>query len=287
MTVCPDCGKDYENLSIHWAKSGLTETQTGILDMAEDMPEATDTEIAEILGHSQSYVSETLRKDHNTCTAPELTDKQRQATVGLVMGDGWLTKSRNGIASGLKIANTNRRFLEWVGDLFGILSCGVRRSETGSEIAESMRESGFYEPADDSGFSDVYSLAIRNHPVFAEMRAEWYGGGGLRYPDSVRLTPMSAKMWYCSDGGISWSSENYAHAVVASQNESGRGDFLSALFEEHGFSPVYSEPLIRFSTSETPDFLRWMGEPPSGFEYKWECDIRGNYDELKQKSKSQ
>ena len=216
------------------------------------------------------------------CTHPPFSERQREIVKGLTMGDGSISKPRGNGDASMKVLSTNERYLRWLRAQFGVFASEVRLSKTGEELGENARQ---YESFDDSGgdweYQDIYCLRIRSHPTLTEMRARWYPDDTIRYPDDLRLTPTAAKLWYVSDGGLSWSSPDHAHAAFGTHNEGERSGFLCRLFEDHGFSPSWSEPLVRFSIYETPELLGWMGAAPVGFAYKWECGSRALYDRLK------
>jgi len=212
------------------------------------------------------------------CFRPAYTDRQREVLKGLVMGDGSLNRSGDSEFS-MVVMSTQARFLQHLDALFGPLSAGVRMHQDGETIAAGARKSGFDTSEGSWEYKDVYAVRIRGHPTLTEMRNRWYPDGQIRYPSDLVLTPTAAKMWYCSDGGLSWARRPYV--AFGTHNEAGRPEFLKALFEEHGFDPVWSDPLLRFTNDDTGDVLDWMGDPIPGFEYKWVYQSRGRYDAVK------
>ena len=218
------------------------------------------------------------------CEHPPFTQRQKELLKGLTMGDGGIcVPSRDSGDARMVIKSTNETWLQWLRSQFQSLAANVTLAKEGEAIGKRVRE---YEQFDDSGgaweYSDIYRLDIRSHPFLTQMRERWYTDGEINYPDDLVLTPLSAKMWYCSDGGLSWSDRQCAHAAFGTHNEAHRPAFLRELFREHGFDPSWSEPLIRFGVEDTAELLAWMGPAPAGFEYKWEFGSRDRYDEMKQ-----
>lgn len=213
------------------------------------------------------------------CDYPEYTDRQRELAKGLTMGDGSLSTTGKSRKAHMVVMSVQTRFLSWIDEQFGALSAGVRLHQTGEEIQSNAADTGFGSPNDPWEYHDVYTVHLRNHPTLAEMNGRWYPNGTICYPDSLSLTPEAARMWYCSDGGLSWSGKPYV--TIGTHNEADRPEFLCDLFRQHGFDPVWSEPLIRFTNDEAADVLEWLGDPVPGYEYKWVCESRSDYDRVK------
>ncbi|MFC6975834.1 hypothetical protein ACFQL1_15980 [Halomicroarcula sp. GCM10025709] len=217
-----------------------------------------------------------------TCVHPTLTQEQRELLKGLVMGDGSISNPKRGSGdSRMRVTSTNERWLRWLRAQFGPLATEPTLDQTGEELGRKARSNPSF---DDSGgdweYSDIYRMSVRSHPYLTMMRKRWYPDGEIRYPDDLHLTPLAAKAWYCSDGGISWT-DSAVFAAFGTHNEADRPGFLCDLFREHGFTARYSEPLVRVSSTQTEDLLEWMGTAPAGFAYKWESQSRQRYDRLK------
>jgi hypothetical protein len=218
------------------------------------------------------------------CEHPAFTQRQKELLKGLVMGDGSISEAGwDGGDARMQISSTNEIWLRWLRAQFGGFASDVTLEQTGEALGERARQ---HEAFDDSGgaweYSDIYAFDVRSHPFLTQMRDRWYPDGDIRYPDDLTLTPVAVKAWYGSDGGLSWSDRQYAHAAFGTHNEAHRPEFLCDLFRAHGFDPSWSEPLIRFGVEDTNELLAWMGAAPAGFEYKWECGSRDRYDKLKQ-----
>ena len=221
-------------------------------------------------------------KQSPICLFPEFSSRQEELLKGLTMGDGSITRSREGGNFRMAISSVNEVWLRWIYAQFGDrLATEPQLSQDGEAAGEQARQ---YESFDDSGgeweYSDVYEMAIRSHPHLTEMRETWYPDDEICFPDDLSLTPALAKTWYCSDGGLSWS-DGTPHVNVGTWNESYRPEFLLDLFREHGFEPTYSEPLIRLFGDGRDRFLDWIAPAPAGFKYKWETESRERYDALK------
>ncbi len=217
-----------------------------------------------VCGNSFTYLGNHW-KGENKCSYPNLTDRQYQITTGLLLGDA--NCSRSGTNPHIDVKNTNRKFLEWVNEEYGIISNGISLSRTAEDSARSLQNTISPNTVAE-GCNDVYRLTTRSHPEFEEFR-EWYETGEKRFPEDLILTPLIVKVWYVCDGSL-WMNEGCTGRVsISSVNESDRCEFLIQLFENKGFSPTYTGDHIFFGTDESFDILHWMGEPIPGFEYKW------------------
>lgn len=219
----------------------------------------------------------------SSCDHPPFTQRQRELLKGLVMGDGCVSPSSwDGGDARMNVMSTNERWLRWLRAQFGVFATDVHVAQSGERIGERAREHSEF---DNSGgaweYSNIYRVDIRSHPHLTMMRERWYSDGDVQYPDDLMLTPVAAKAWYCSDGGLSWSDDTHAFAAFGTHNESHRPEYLCDLFQEHGFLPNWSEPLLRFSLADTAAILEWMGDAPAGFEYKWANESRERYSRLK------
>lgn len=212
------------------------------------------------------------------CERPDLTESQQELAKGLLMGDGTIDDEPNNCR--LTVANTNLEFLNWVDDQFGVLSNGVRLHKTGEQASADALQYGFSFEDDERKYCTLFTLRFRAHPFFTKMRDQWYTDEGKRFPQSLRLTPESTRMWYVGDGSVHWTHQMYSSIVIKCENESDRPEFLKSLMEDAGFTPTYSQGL-RIPTSETEEFLGWIGGPPPGFEYKYEIDSYDRYRKLR------
>ncbi|MFB6205743.1 MAG: hypothetical protein ABEJ05_04335 [Haloglomus sp.] len=181
---------------------------------------------------------------------------------GLVLGDGHIhfpTPDRPGY---LQVRMTNRRFVEWLDDQFGWLSTGARlyREETARRRT-------------------AYSVRTRSHGWFERYR-EWYEDGQTVVPTGYSLSPLAARIWYVSDGSISWGAKPSLRLYCSDYVDS-TPDRIPELFDEHGFAPSVEPYGLRFPVADHEVFLNWIGPAPPGFSYKWETDSKERYRRLR------
>lgn len=214
---------------------------------------------------------------NDACDPPPLNEKQEKIIKGFLMGDGDV-QCFNGKTL-IRFRNTNKRFLEWVHEVLQPFSNELRLIRTGEDISQKYPDR--YEEVP----QDYYGFTLKSVPEIKKFSG-WYDSGSKRFPKDLNLTPHTAKMWYCTDGGLDWhSSEKVCYsAIFGISNESSRVEYLKSLFEKKGFDvSVYSKTL-RLSSQQLGNFLNWLGEAPPGMEYKWETDSLNNYREKKKEA---
>ncbi|QRD99675.1 laglidadg endonuclease [Halorubrum virus VOLN27B] len=167
----------------------------------------------------------------------------------------------------------NRRFLEWLDVQFGVLTTGVTKIRTAEEQAENSRKTGFTTTVNDENYHDLYMCNTRSLPEL-QPYSEWYSSGKKVFPESIRLTPLTLKMWYVTDGSLTHRVGKRKPMQIGCSNESDRGDFLESLFEDTPISPRFDGKNLWFGVDDTDTALEWMGSPPPGFEYKWEQNTK-------------
>ena len=210
---------------------------------------------------------------------PEIADELKAIFRGLLMGDGWLHhRKRNGY---LAIKNTNITFLNYLDEIFGAFSKGVKKEKTSGELAAEAFEREFDPDAMEHNYRAIYRLRTASHPYFRRMAKTWHNHDRKQFRDTLELTPTTLKMWYACDGSLNWSTGRTPMLTITTVNEMERPDYLHALFTSIGFTPRVRGKDIRFSTEATRNVLAWMGEAPPGFEYKWETESRDRYNTLK------
>lgn len=221
---------------------------------------------------------------HGTCPYPEINSERREIILGLLMGDGSIPNQSGGNNAIFHVPLTNRRFLRWFDYRMGILTTGVSLKKTAAELAQNNRESGFSPNAEAEDYHDMYTVWSRTNPFFDELRERWYVDGKKCFPDDLSLTPARTKYWYVSDGYLDVGQWGRPRIEFKVRNESDRPDFLVSLFRDVGFDPVFRRAELRFTCDDTERLAEWMGDPPSGFEYKWAVDSRKRYRELKKRA---
>lgn len=222
---------------------------------------------------NERYERLSMHWNRSQCTYPTFSDEQWETAVGLFMRDGDL-HGRNGPNPFLRVRMTNERFVRYLDDLFGPLSRGVkleRDAETQYQNALANRAAGVpnFETVTEGAYSDLYGIRTWAHPRLNALR-NWYDTGQKRYPDDLELTPTIARMWYVCDGWLAVEQSARPRAMFKVSNEMDRQDYLVDLFADAGFTVGFSREAIQIPADETQRLLDWMGDPPPGFEYKWD-----------------
>jgi hypothetical protein len=163
----------------------------------------------------------------------------------------------------------------------GVLTTGVSVKKTAAELASNNRQTGFSPEAQPEDYHDIYTVWSRTNPYFDDLWETWYREGAKVFPEDLSLSPTKVKFWYASDGYLDVGRWGRPRIEIKTRNENDRVKYLIGLFEAVGFSPVFRRNELRFSCDDTERLVSWMGDPPPGFEYKWELDSRERYRELK------
>jgi hypothetical protein len=211
-----------------------------------------------------------------SCSHPNLTEKQIETTVGLMMGDGYINNNSKNCSLQIKTITPN--YLENLDTLFRCMGRGVKLKRTSKEAAKQNRERGFDANAKEENYSDVYFWSTRSHPKFNEFR-EWYSSGEKIWPEDIELTPTVLKHWYVGDGNYNnYYSNNQIR--IASSNEIENEEKISEYFTHVGLPKpsnfnTYERKsggnsgYISWNVEDSKELFEYMGEPLPDFEYKW------------------
>lgn len=212
------------------------------------------------------------------CDYPLPSEHIDQVLTGLYMGDGSLA-AHDSENPYMRWNNKNKRFLEYLDDMLGWLTTGVRLKKD-SEQAASERLCRYPEwDMRAENFNAIYATRTRRLPYFRKFK-NWTSSGKKRYPSDLELTPTVAKYWYVSDGTVNWMRSYSARIAFACQNEQDRGEFIIELFEQAGFEVSQNRHMFYLSVEDSKRFLSWLGDAVPGFEYKWEIESRSRYESL-------
>jgi hypothetical protein len=207
---------------------------------------------------------------------PKLTQYQKDVITGLLMGDGWVGRSSKNPKIMCEMISKN--YLEYIDDVFGCLSTGVKLKLTAGENAAKSRDSGFSSDADAENYSDLYYLHSRSHPELKEF-ADWYSTGKKVWPKDIELTPTVLKHWYCGDG--TWQNTGGSYYIRFSMsNEIDNTNKVDNMFERCNLPSPNSYSVFNrggeyidcdalFTVKQSKKLWKYMGKPLPDFEYKW------------------
>lgn len=200
------------------------------------------------------------------CKYPKVSNIQRELLTGILMGDGCLDKS--GANCAIKVGMINEEYLQYVDDVLGNLSNGVKLSQTSEQSAERMRSSGFRPNADASDYSTVYTLLTKRHPYFNNFLS-WYSTGEKVFPH-IELTPTILKNWYVCDGHLEQRDGHRPRVIIGVTNEYNNSDKLEKMFFKVGVDVnVNKSKNLYIGADNTEKFFDFIGDAVDGFKYKW------------------
>lgn len=206
----------------------------------------------------------------DNCNPTPMSEYQMELLTGILMGDGSMVDEDKN--SRLQVSMITKPFLEWLDRELGIYSTGVRQKITAAESAEQNRNSGFSPNAKAENYHDVYKLTTRTLSQLNEL-AGWYKTGNKVFPSALTLTPTILKMWYVCDGTLEQREDCKNIIKIGCKHEIEHEQYFKRLFEDIGFDcRFHYSQYIAFSNADTKDLLKYMGNPPPGFEYKWKTD---------------
>jgi len=189
------------------------------------------------------------------CNEPEFSSKQYQIVRGLLLGDGSIARYQDGNPV-FQLRMTNEEFIDWINEKLGIFSTGKFRT--------------YDEERDNWNKKKMYGVRTRSLEQLKEF-SEWYREDGKRFPEDLTLSPLEAKMWYVSDGCLQ-EIDGLWQVEIANHSQSNQAEVMEEALSKTNIEISYSSAALRVSTKQTKEFLKWLGEPVPGFEYKWEVN---------------
>lgn len=115
----------------------------------------------------------------------ELSKRQRELVVGLLLGDGHLETQNGGRTYRLKVehGSAQREYLGWLANEF-----------------QDWILSGWYEKR--KGPKVVYGFTTMSHPSLRFYGAQFYQNGKKRIPPLIKklMSPLSLAIWFLDDG---------------------------------------------------------------------------------------
>lgn len=214
------------------------------------------------------------------CEWPTFSDKQKEILTGLVMSDAYVARDTK--RPYIRLAMINKKYLMWLDNKFPNVGQGVSLYRTAEEGAKQNRENGFSENAEKENYSDLYMWTTSVNPNLQKF-ANWYKSGKKVWPDNIELTPTVLKHLYIGDGSFNTSGGNNNISIGLS-NERKNKEKIEKMFNRKNLpKPKWDEYerddgsmccSVRWNNQESMEVLNYMGEPPTGFEYKWPDDYR-------------
>lgn len=198
------------------------------------------------------------------CPGPSLTPTQRQLTHGLMLsGASYHQKETNRYPS-IQLNSTQREFLEWVRETYGILAEGQEiQYFSADEVAESF------------GFDEERAPNIR-----AQYRLRTYSSevfDAFAGPRVYPLSPMSVRVWFARNGATTISRVGQYHLHIGLAHV-GEADWLRRFKAYDGLAwsastPDSSPKVALYRKQDITEFLD-AHEVVPGYEWKWDSDAR-------------
>lgn len=194
------------------------------------------------------------------CGYPSVPADQRAVLDGIVLAGA--TVAGNGSNRHLTIGTTSESLAEWTADALGWLCHGVR-----TESFAGDRE-------------DVYRVRTPAHPSINryERWAHVGDNSGRVPPETFRLGPAAARIWWAFAGGIEWGEYDSQRQGIISAADTEKQRWIVRVLEDAGFDPTPVDRRVKLPPSDLDDWLSWAGDPVPGVGHKWAQTI-AEYDE--------
>jgi hypothetical protein len=123
--------------------------------------------------------------------------KQKEVFIGLMLGDGFLEKHKNGKNACLRIARKreDKKYIELHAAIF-------------QEYNPRCRDGQIFDKRTDK----IYYQSYLRTPVnieFTKLHSKWYPNGKKVVPLNLKLTPLSLATWFADDGSIKIAKRIY------------------------------------------------------------------------------
>jgi len=206
----------------------------------------------------------------SSCSYPKLTEYQADIVSGVLMGDGCIDACRNNCR--LVVAMANKDYLEFLHEELKPHTSSMWKEYGSEEAAERMRENGFRPNANKKDYKPVWRFITKQTPEFNEYRS-WYNGSEKQFPKDINLNHTTLKHWFVCDGTLDISN-SCPLASISLNNERGNKEKICSLFDktpinDYVWAEYDTDVEIRFNKQGTKTFFDYIGDPISGFEYKW------------------
>lgn len=205
-----------------------------------------------------------------SCEYPELTQKEKEVVIGLLMGDG--TVNRSGKSANIKVECIEQRYVQYLSEIFEHHTRDVWMSKTAEESAKQSQASGFVENANPKNYHNVWTFESRQTPEFNQFRS-WYSTGKKVFPEDIEMTPTILTHWFAGDGSLKTSGTNF-QSIISTTNEFENKEKIESYFDSCPFSVDgwYSNKTtahMRFNKENTLRLFEYMKGSVPGYEYKW------------------
>jgi hypothetical protein len=130
---------------------------------------------------------------------PELTQEQKSAITGSLLGDGCIVQPHAGNNLFVKVQCDRRKeYLDWHYDLLHPYSSNV--SLRWNKTLSHDKNGKPYIKEDEHTVRKSWSLVSKAHPCFTDLRKKWYSNKRKIIPIDIQLDVLSLAIWYCDDG---------------------------------------------------------------------------------------
>lgn len=285
---CDSCGKEFDNIHVHWGSSPTCEmpeseyykcsyeqcdddfrTKRELVTHEKHHPKHRESgRICYDCGHRFDRISQHWTAS-SECSYPDMTKRHHDIIRGLLMGDGTIQKGSTNPC--IKVCCIVPEYLQLLSDEFGVLGGPITVDRTPEESAANNRETGFRPDAKAENYSTLYRWQTKSHPDMLRY-TDWYKTGEKVWPTDLELAPETLTHWFCGDGN---NSKDYPAIRIAMSNERENKKKVERYFERQGLPAPerWSDGKYHcnacWGKEASIELFEYMTAPVVGYEYKW------------------
>lgn len=215
-----------------------------------------------------------IARHFSACGYPDIDDKHLSIIKGVLMGDATIgcDNSRN---QKMTVYSTNKEFLQHLVDVLPewLITTEKPQLFKSKKQAQASGEDFLSDRNYDYksySFSEQYRVRTIRHPVFNELRG-WYSDK-KELPKKENLNRNIIKYWFVCDGNTQTKGRNkyskIASKIAGDEKLKEYGNKIETVAKV-SVNVNTQNGIISMDSENTEKFLRFLGEPVNGFEYKW------------------
>lgn len=198
----------------------------------------------------------------------KLNEMQKNYLYGAMLGDGCLSKAKNGKNAQFTYVSKSKQHVEFVSTPFMEYSCnsGIVKYDYFDKRTDKIYTRYTFRTITDKGFTDDYNL--------------WYKDGIKHIPENLILNPTICLIWYIGDGGLNNTNRSQSIKLSTQCFEKEEQEEIlipqlsqfKAKLSKADKSKANNEQqyFIYIPHKYIKDFLDYIGECPfDDYKYKW------------------
>jgi hypothetical protein len=133
---------------------------------------------------------------------PELSEIQENIIIGSLLGDGYISKSKNNSKKNSRLTkkqkHDKKEYLDWHFEKMEKYSNSLKPIYSHEILLNDKNKRIIREKSEK--FLSGYGYSTCNHPNITKFREIWYPNGKKTIPNDLVLNPHIIAIWFCDDG---------------------------------------------------------------------------------------